>query len=162
MAEWGGLRRGTMLSASSSVLEKAIPPALALMPDTSVPPCMPLLPFKLLPRCWSPEGVSPSKCLCGPCKRNCLGLQQFFPPAQSPLVFTASSHGDLSSWHGNPRLERLVWGWDPSLLRYPSQFLSATHWCGTEKVREKAGLGGRSGSKPGMSCRCLLLPWFEV
>ena len=59
------------------------PPAPALMPDTSVPPHMPLVPFKLLPRCWSSEGVSQNKFVCGPFKRNCLGIQQFLPQTQS-------------------------------------------------------------------------------
>ena len=34
----GGFRKGTMFSAHLSVLEKGVPLALALMPDTSVPP----------------------------------------------------------------------------------------------------------------------------
>ena len=36
---------------------------------------------------------------------------------QSPLVFTARSYGDFSSWHWNPGLGGLIWGWDTSLLR---------------------------------------------
>ena len=43
-------------------------------------------------------------------------------------MFTDRSYGDLSSRHWNPGLGGLVWGWDPSLLRYPSLFLSTT--CG--------------------------------
>ena len=50
---------------------------------------------------------------------------------QSPLVFTARSYGDFSSWHWNPGLGVLVWCWDPSLLKYPSRFLSTTHGCGS-------------------------------
>ena len=69
--------------------------------------------------------------MCGFFKRNCLGLQKFLPPTQSPLVFAARSCGDLSSWHWNPCLGGLVWGWDSSLPIYPSQILSTTHGCGT-------------------------------
>ena len=54
-------------------------------------------------------------------KRNCLGLQQFLPLTQSPLVFAARSYGDLSSWYWNPGLGGLVWVWDASLPRPPSQ-----------------------------------------
>ena len=32
------------------------------------------------------------------------------------MVFTASSYGHFSSWHWNPGLEGLVWGWNPLLL----------------------------------------------
>ena len=121
---------------------------LALMTDNSVPPLMSLLPFKLLPQCWSSEGVSWSKSMCGPFKRNYLGLQK---PSISlslnpqwflqPGVFIASGYRDFSSWHWNPGLGGLVWGWGPSILmgvhpqlRYPSQFLSATPGCGTSPV----------------------------
>ena len=70
------------------------PPAPTLMPDTSVPLCTPLVPFKLLPQCWSSEGVRLSKSMCGFFKGNCLELQEFLPPTQSPLVFAARSYGD--------------------------------------------------------------------
>ena len=50
---------------------------LTLMPDTSVSPFMSLVPFKLLSWCWSSEGVSLSKSMCGFFKRNCLDIQQF-------------------------------------------------------------------------------------
>ena len=52
-------------------LKDSCPPAPALMPDTSVPPCMPLVPLNLLPWCWSSEGVSLSKSMCGFFKGNC-------------------------------------------------------------------------------------------
>ena len=61
-------------------LEESCPPSLSLMPDTSVSPYMPPVPFKLLPQCWSLEGVSLSKSLCGFFKRNFLGLQKFLLP----------------------------------------------------------------------------------
>ena len=86
------------------------PPALS-MPDTSVPPFMPLLLFKLLSQCWSSERMSLSKSLHGLFKRNCLGLQKFPPPTQSPLIFATRSHKDLSFCHCNPGLGSLVWGW---------------------------------------------------
>ena len=35
--------------------------------------------------------------------------------------FAARCYGDFSSWHWNPGQRGLVWGWDSSLLRYPSQ-----------------------------------------
>ena len=47
---------------------------------------------------------SESKSVCGSFKRNCLGLQKFFPLIQPPLVFAAKSYGDFSSWHWNPGL----------------------------------------------------------
>ena len=45
----GGLNKGTMDSASTSVWEKAIPPALVLKPDNSIPPHMSLALFEQLP-----------------------------------------------------------------------------------------------------------------
>ena len=104
----GGFRKGTMASAGLDARYFAFS-------------CMPLVPFKLLPQCWSSAAVSLSKSVCGFFKRNCLGLQQFLPLTQSPLVFAARSCGDLSSWHWNPGLAGLVCGWDSSLARYPSQ-----------------------------------------
>ena len=88
----------------SFCLGESCAPAPALMPDTSDPSHMPLVPFKLLPQCWSSEGVSQSKTMCGFFKGNCLGLQKFLPLTQSLLDFAARSCGDLSSWHWNPRL----------------------------------------------------------
>ena len=89
-------------------LGESCPPALTLMPHTSVPPHMPLVPFKLLPWCWSSGAVSLSKSMCALFKRNCLELQLFLLPTQSPLVFSARSYGDLSSWHWNPGLGLLT------------------------------------------------------
>ena len=59
--------------------------------------------------------------MCGFPKRNCLGFQQPPPPTQSPLLFAARSCADLPSWHWNLGLRGLVWVWDSSILRYPSQ-----------------------------------------
>ena len=44
------------------------------------------------------------KSMCGFFRGNCLRLQKFLPPTQSPLDFAARSCGDLSSWHWNPEL----------------------------------------------------------
>ena len=66
--------------------------------------------------------------MCGFFKRNCLGLQKFLPPTQSPLIFAARNYADLSSWHWNPELGALVWGWDSLLLRYPSQIFIYHIW----------------------------------
>ena len=49
--------------------------------------------------------------MCGFFKSKCLGVQKFLPLTQSPLLFAARSYGDLSSWHWNPGLRGLVWGW---------------------------------------------------
>ena len=129
----GSLRYGTSLPALWRKVRKrdnglclpfclgeSCPPALVLMPNTSVPPCMLLVPFKLLLQCWSSEGVSLSKSVCGFFKRNGFGLHKFLPLTQSSLGFTARSNGDLSSWHQNPELGHLGLDWDSSLLRYPS------------------------------------------
>ena len=83
-------------------------PAPTLMPVTSFPPRMPLVHFKLLPWCWSSAGKNMSKSVCGPFKRNCLGIQQFLLLTQSSLVFVARSHGDLASQSRNPGLGTLM------------------------------------------------------
>ena len=109
----GGLRKGQW--PLPTFLRENCAPAPTLMPDISVPPHMPLVPFKLLPWCWSSEGVSLGRSVCGFFKGNCLGLQMFLPPTQSLLIFTARSYRELSSCHWNPGLGGLVWGWDTSL-----------------------------------------------
>ena len=99
------------------------------MPDISVPPHMPLVPFKLLPHCWSSEGVSLNKFVCGYFKRNCLRLQKFLPSTQSLLVFAARSYGDFSSWHWNLGWGGVVWGYDslPPELSLPNFYLPHVH-----------------------------------
>ena len=67
-----------------------------------------LVPFNLLPQCWSLQGVSLSKFVCGFFKQNCLELQKLLPLTQSLLVFAARSCGDLPSWHWNPGLGLLA------------------------------------------------------
>ena len=89
-------------------LGESYPLALALMPDTSAPPYIPLVPFKLLSQwCWSSEGVSLSKSMCGFFKGNSLGLQNFLPLTQSLLVFVGQKLWGLiflalEPWAGVP------------------------------------------------------------
>ena len=105
-----------------------------LIPDTSISPCRTLVPFKLPPWCWTLEGLSLSRSVhVQVFQRNCLGLQQFLPPTQSPLVFVARICGDLFSWHWNLGLEGLLWGWDSLPLRYPSRVFIHHTW-----VRDQA------------------------
>ena len=70
---------------------------------------------------------------CGCFKRSLLKIWCFFfLSPRPPLVFTVRSYRDLSSWRWTTGvLGGLVWGWDHSLPRYPSRFLSTTHECGT-------------------------------
>ena len=49
-------------------------------------------------------------------------------------IFAARSHGDLSSRHWNPGLEGLVWGWDSSLLSYPSGIFIHHTWVRDQPV----------------------------
>ena len=114
LASWWSLRYGTHLLPLRLCVRRAqknsdfcvpfclgenCPPAPLLMSDLLLPPCVSLVPFKVLPQWWSSEGVSLNEAVCGFFKRNCLGLQQFLPPTQSPLVFAARNYGDLYSWH---------------------------------------------------------------
>ena len=99
--------------------------------------------FQFLLIChWCPSSCCPGagdlrewvcvrpKTIVGPLKGGTWESCSFFchPP---PLVFITRSYGDLSSWHWNPGLCGLMWGWDSPLLRYPSGFLSTRHGCGT-------------------------------
>ena len=47
---------------------------------------------------------------CGLFKWSFLTIWQFLPSPQSPLIFTARSYGDLSSWCWNPKCCSLAWG----------------------------------------------------
>ena len=51
-------QKRNMASASTSVWDKAEPPALTLLPNSSIPPFMSLVTFKLLLPGWSSERVS--------------------------------------------------------------------------------------------------------
>ena len=126
----GGLRKGTMAFVCLCLGECCLP-APALIPDTSVPPCMPLVPFKLLPWCWSWEGVSLSKFVCSFFKRNCLALQKFLPPTQSPQDFCSQKLWGPNFLALEPWVRDLVWSWDSLFLIYPSWNSSATCGCGT-------------------------------
>ena len=66
----------------------------------------------------------------GSFKRRCLRILQLLPLSLPPLAFTARNYGDLSSWHWNPGLGFLVWGWNPLLLRNSFRFLSTAQGCG--------------------------------
>ena len=66
-----------------------------------------------------------SKSVHGPFKRKYLGLQKFLSStALIPIGFYSQKLWKLIFQHWNTELGGLVWGWDPFLLRYPSQFLS--------------------------------------
>ena len=67
--------------------------------------------------------------LWSPFKPSFLKIHHFLLTPQPPLVFIARSYGDLSSCLWKPGLCCLAWGWDYSLLRYPSWFLSTIHEC---------------------------------
>lgn len=80
---------------------------------------------------WSSEGVNPSRSLCRPFKRNCLGLQE--PPFHSWFLQPEFMGTSLP---GTGREGSL--GWDPGVgilapkgrlqqPRYPSQFLSVIY-----------------------------------
>ena len=132
---WGRAQRRDNGFCLPFCLRESCPPAPTLMPDTSVPPCMSLAPFKLLHWCWSSEGVSLNKSVCGFFKGNCLRLQKSLPLTQSLLVLAARSYGDLLySWHWNPGLGSLMWGWDPSLLRYPFRIFIYHMWMWNQAV----------------------------
>ena len=129
---WGRVQKRNNGLCLPFCLGESCPSALALLSDTSVPPCMPLVFFKLLPQCWSPEGVSLNKSLCGFFKRNWLGLQNFLPLTQFLLFFSVRSCRDLSSWHWNPRLGAPGVGLGPLASEIiPLELLSTTHGCGT-------------------------------
>ena len=88
--------------------------------------------------------MSLSKPVCGFCKTNCLGLLSCTD--SSPLDSAARSYGDLSSWHWDPGLGTLVWGWDSSLPRCPSLYMCILYmWVWGQPVprlRPSSSLGG--------------------
>ena len=69
--------------------------------------------------------------MCGFFKKNCLGLQQFLPPTQSLLLFTARSCGNLSSWHWYLDWRGCCGAGTPFTKDIPSEFLSTTCGCRT-------------------------------
>ena len=98
--------------------------------------------LQFLPIChWCPSSCCPSVkaqrewiCVSSKSAEGPLGsllrIPQFLLLPEPSLVFIVRSYKDLSSWHWNSRLSGLLWGWDPSLLRYPSRFVSTTCGCG--------------------------------
>lgn len=68
----GQLNKWTVASASTSIWEKASPPALTLKPDNSVPSHMSVALLKLMLQCWRPEQANPlaSKSMYGHPNRN--------------------------------------------------------------------------------------------
>ena len=118
-------RKWTIASACLSVWQKAV---LEVSPWCQTLQFLPACHWCLSNFCPSADLVSLpsdlvslSKSVCGFFKRNCLGLQKFLLPTQSPLVSAARSCEDLSSWHWTPGLGGLVWSWDSWLPRYPFQ-----------------------------------------
>ena len=73
---------------------------------------MSLVSFDLLPQCWNSEGISLSKFMCGPFKRNCLRLQKpSISLSHSSLRFLRSEvmrsslpveFSSLELWAGDP------------------------------------------------------------
>ena len=70
---------------------------------------------------WSSEGVSLSKSCAGPLRGTAWDSQQFLPPTQSPLIFTAR-YGDLSSWHWKRGLWAQCGAWTPAPRYIPPNF----------------------------------------
>ena len=126
----GQFRIGTVASACLSAWEKA---AHQLLPWWQTLQFL-LICHWYLSSC-SPKAGAQRKCVlskfaCEFFKRNCLGLQRFLRPTHSLLGFTAICYGVvlvLEPWAGG---RELVWGWDPSLLRYPSQIFIHLHGLG--------------------------------
>ena len=128
-----GRLRKIMASAHLSVWEKAAPPQLS-------PWCQTI--YFLLICLWcflnccphaevQREWVWVSLCM-GPLRRTAWDSGNFcLPHPQFPLVFTARNYRNLSYWHWNPGWGHLLRGWNRSLPRQPSRFLSATHVCGS-------------------------------
>ena len=107
-----GPRKGLMASVNTLVWEKSVWCQI----------------IQLLPIClWCLSSCCPSTgaqsewvsvSLCGPSKRNTWDSRSLpLPQWQIPLFFTARRYGDFSSWHWNPGLGSLVWGWDPPFLK---------------------------------------------
>ena len=122
----GRAQRGAIVAACLP----EVCPALSLFPVTSPTSHMQLAPFQLLPLNPRVGGNVYVLRPCGPFKRSLLKIQQFLLLHQPPLIFIARSYGGLSSQCWNLGLCGLSWGWDHSLPRYPSCFLSICE-CGT-------------------------------
>lgn len=127
-----GFNKGTMAPASTSVWERAAPPALAPKPNNSDPPHISLVLLELLPLLWSLWQVFASEFVCGPFQRTpgftaalCLTL------VDSPLIFTARCWAlVLQAWEPGVRLGPLT-PQGTSTAMISSQFLIATRGNGT-------------------------------
>ena len=108
----GGFNKGTMAPASTSVCERAAPPALTPKPNNSVPPHISLVLFKLLSLLWSLWQVFASESVCGPFQRTPgFTAALLLTLMDSPLIFTARCWAlVLHAWEPGVRL-------GPSLLR---------------------------------------------
>ena len=80
---WGRAQKRNSGLCQYVSLGESCPPALILMSYNSVPPCMSLVSFNLLPPCWSSQGVTLSKFMHGPFKRNLQGVQQLLSSTAS-------------------------------------------------------------------------------
>ncbi|KAF6104299.1 hypothetical protein HJG60_011277 [Phyllostomus discolor] len=115
----GGLRKETVASVSTSLWEKLPPSSHPGAGQFSSSPNVSGA-LHSLSQYWSSKGVSLSLCV-GPLIGSAKDFRSFcLPQSQSSLVFAARNCGDFSSWHWNPGLVGLLWGWDPWLLRYSS------------------------------------------
>ena len=130
----GGFKKRTMASACHSVWEKAVS---QLLPWCQTLHFLSLCHWCLL-SCYPGAGAQRewvlSKSVCGFFKGHCLGLQKFLPLTQSPLVFAARSSEDLPSWHWNPGLVDLGWGWDSWFPRYFSSIFIHYTWMWDQPV----------------------------
>ena len=104
-------------------LEKGQQPLLSLMPETSVPPFIPLVPFKLLPQCWSSrEWVWAGKSVRG-LRGTAWGSSSFFHKLNPHWFLQPEAMGTYLPGQGF-----LIWIWDSSLLRHPSQIFIHHMW----------------------------------
>ena len=130
------LRRGIRTSASTSVWEKAAPPALTQMQENSVPTHMSLVLFELRLQCWSSEQVSPVS-LCRPFRKNTWDLRSpLSHSATIPAVFYSQTFRGTSlpgtttlGFGASVELGPLTPEGEPLQPSYPSTFLSATREC---------------------------------
>lgn len=103
----GGLNKGTMASASSSIWKKDALPFLVLKPDNSVSFSMSLSPLQLLLQCWSSEPVVLSVSLCAIPLRGTPGTPAALclTQPQSLLLFTNRNYRNFFPGTGT-----LGWG----------------------------------------------------
>ena len=125
---------------------------------------LPIWPSSCCPGAESHSGwvcMSP-KLIVGPLRGVSWESHSFFCHPQPPLIFTARSYGDLSSWHWNPGLDGLVSGWDPLLPSYPSWFLSTTWGCGTTRSASQGLSTPLHPSTPHLLCISVSPPVLRI